>query len=244
MAGTGFCRWLGGFRGRFRDDDRESFPAGTGRRGGDGEIHGDGEAGPGGRDRGPAGGGAGGGAGRPGGAVARAWRPGRRRRPGTSITRTGRRRSGTRAGSCSGCCCRPRSTSTPPARSGPPGSPAPPGSATAASRGATAGAWPACSGPSRVTRMAYRNRREPSLYPADVRQVLPGDPYSLGMRTLAAFHLAGGGSGGPRRSSRPAPASPSAAPRARHRGRPRRLDGRLLRRREPGTPSLTCRTAT
>ena len=45
MAGTGFCRWLGGFRGRFRDDDRESFPAGTGRRGGDGEIHGDGEAG-------------------------------------------------------------------------------------------------------------------------------------------------------------------------------------------------------
>ena len=50
-------------------------------------------------------------------------------------------------------------------------------------------------GPVRVTRMAYRNRREPNLYPADARQVLPGDPYSLGMRTLAAFHLAGGGFG-------------------------------------------------
>ena len=67
-------------------------------------------------------------------------------------------------------------------------------------------------GPVRVTRMAYRNRREPNLYPADARQVLPGDPYSLGMRSLAAFHLAAAGSGRPRRSSRPAPASPSAAP--------------------------------
>jgi hypothetical protein len=50
-------------------------------------------------------------------------------------------------------------------------------------------------GPVRVTRMAYRNRREPNLYPADARQVLPGDPYSLGMRELAAFHLATGGFG-------------------------------------------------
>ena len=50
-------------------------------------------------------------------------------------------------------------------------------------------------GPVRVTRMAYRNRREPNLYPADARQVLPGDPYSLGMRSLAAFHLAAGGFG-------------------------------------------------
>jgi len=50
-------------------------------------------------------------------------------------------------------------------------------------------------GPVRVTRMAYRNRREPNLYPADARQVLPGDPYSLGMRSLTAFHLAGGGFG-------------------------------------------------
>ena len=50
-------------------------------------------------------------------------------------------------------------------------------------------------GPVRVTRKAYRNRREPNLYPADARQVLPGDPYSLGMRSLAAFHLAGGGFG-------------------------------------------------
>ena len=50
-------------------------------------------------------------------------------------------------------------------------------------------------GPVRVTRTAYRNRREPNLYPADARQVLPGDPYSLGMRSLAAFHLAAGGFG-------------------------------------------------
>ena len=50
-------------------------------------------------------------------------------------------------------------------------------------------------GPVRVTRMAYRNRREPNLYPADARQILPDDPYSLGMRALAAFHLAAGGYG-------------------------------------------------
>ena len=50
-------------------------------------------------------------------------------------------------------------------------------------------------GPVRVMRMAYRNRREPNLYPADARQILPGDPYSLGMRALAAFHLAAGGFG-------------------------------------------------
>jgi hypothetical protein len=50
-------------------------------------------------------------------------------------------------------------------------------------------------GPVRVTRMAYRNRREPNLYPADARWILPGDPYSLGMRALVAYHLAGGGFG-------------------------------------------------
>ena len=50
-------------------------------------------------------------------------------------------------------------------------------------------------GPVRVTRMAYRNRREPNLYPADARLVLPDDPYSLGMRALAAFHLAASGFG-------------------------------------------------
>ena len=50
-------------------------------------------------------------------------------------------------------------------------------------------------GPVRVTRMAYRNRREPNLYPADARQVLPDDPYSLGMRALAAYHLATSGYG-------------------------------------------------
>src|ERR1035441_1319512 len=43
--------------------------------------------------------------------------------------------------------------------------------------------------------MAYRNRREPNLYPADARWILPGDPYSLGMRALAAHHLAVSGFG-------------------------------------------------
>src|SRR5260370_727696 len=42
---------------------------------------------------------------------------------------------------------------------------------------------------------AAGSRGEPNLYPADARQVLPEDPYSLGMRSLAAFHLAGGGFG-------------------------------------------------
>jgi hypothetical protein len=50
-------------------------------------------------------------------------------------------------------------------------------------------------GPVRVTRMAYRNRREPNLYPADARWILPEDPYSLGMRALVAYHLAAGGFG-------------------------------------------------
>ena len=50
-------------------------------------------------------------------------------------------------------------------------------------------------GPVRAVRLAYRNRREASLYPADARWVLPDDPYSLGMRALAAYHLAGGGFG-------------------------------------------------
>jgi hypothetical protein len=47
----------------------------------------------------------------------------------------------------------------------------------------------------RVTRLAYRNRREASLYPADARWMLPDDPYTLGMRALAARHLAAGGYG-------------------------------------------------
>ena len=50
-------------------------------------------------------------------------------------------------------------------------------------------------GPVRVMRMAYRNRREPNLYPADARWILPEDPYSLGMRALVAYHLAAGGFG-------------------------------------------------
>jgi hypothetical protein len=50
-------------------------------------------------------------------------------------------------------------------------------------------------GPVRATRLAYRNRREANLYPADARWMLPEDPYSLGMRALAAYHLAEGGYG-------------------------------------------------
>ena len=50
-------------------------------------------------------------------------------------------------------------------------------------------------GPVRVTRKAYRNRREANLYPADARWILPDDPYSLGMCALAAFHLAASGYG-------------------------------------------------
>jgi hypothetical protein len=50
-------------------------------------------------------------------------------------------------------------------------------------------------GPVRATRLAYRNRREPNLYPADARWGLPDDPYSMGMRALVAYHLAGGGYG-------------------------------------------------
>jgi len=50
-------------------------------------------------------------------------------------------------------------------------------------------------GPVRAARLAYRNRREPNLYPADARWGLPDDPYSMGMRALVAYHLAGGGYG-------------------------------------------------
>jgi hypothetical protein len=45
-------------------------------------------------------------------------------------------------------------------------------------------------GPVEVKRIAYRSWQEPALHPADARQALPGDPYSLGMRALAARHLA------------------------------------------------------
>src|ERR1017187_3206168 len=50
-------------------------------------------------------------------------------------------------------------------------------------------------GPVRATRLAYRNRREANLYPADARWMLPDDPYTLGMRSLTAYHLAAGGYG-------------------------------------------------
>ena len=69
-------------------------------------------------------------------------------------------------------------------------------------------------GPVRVTRMAYRNRREPNLYPADARWILPGDPYSLGMRCPGGLspgrgrvRAGPGGHRGPhRRHGRPRPA--------------------------------------
>jgi hypothetical protein len=50
-------------------------------------------------------------------------------------------------------------------------------------------------GPVTVTRIAYRNWQEPALHPLDARQGLPDDPYSLGMRALAAHHLARTGFG-------------------------------------------------
>ena len=50
-------------------------------------------------------------------------------------------------------------------------------------------------GPVRVIRMAYRHGHEENLYPADARSVMPADPYSMGLRALAAFHLAGAGYG-------------------------------------------------
>ena len=50
-------------------------------------------------------------------------------------------------------------------------------------------------GPVRVTRMAYRHGHQENLYPADARSVMPADPYSMGMRALAAFHLASAGYG-------------------------------------------------
>src|ERR1035441_6539679 len=91
----GFRRWFRGFRVRFRDAGRESFPAGSWRHGGDGEVLGDGEAGPGGRERGSAGRGAGGGARRPGGAVRRAGGLGR---GGIAVPRSRGAGEGDRAG--------------------------------------------------------------------------------------------------------------------------------------------------
>jgi hypothetical protein len=51
------------------------------------------------------------------------------------------------------------------------------------------------SGPVRVSRMAYRHGHEENLYPADARSVMPGDPYPMGLRSLAAFRLAPAGYG-------------------------------------------------
>ena len=99
-------------------------------------------------------------------------------------------------------------------------------------------------GPVRVCRLAYRNRREPNLYPADARQVLPDDPYSLGMRALAAFHLAAGGFGQAqevieaRTGVTVGRAQLAASPRTSPPGRATSTSS------APGTRILTCRTAT
>jgi hypothetical protein len=50
-------------------------------------------------------------------------------------------------------------------------------------------------GPVRVSRLAYRNRREANLYPADARWALAEDTYSFGMRALVAYHVATSGYG-------------------------------------------------
>ena len=50
-------------------------------------------------------------------------------------------------------------------------------------------------GPVQVTRIAYRHGHEENLYPADARSVMPADPYSMGLRALAARHLAASGYG-------------------------------------------------
>ena len=67
-------------------------------------------------------------------------------------------------------------------------------------------------GPVRVSRIAYRNRREPNLYPADARWILPmtRTPWECGPWWRITWPEAG--SGRPRRSSRPAPGCASAAP--------------------------------
>ena len=179
---------------RFRDAGRESFPAGIWRRGGDGEAVGDGEAGPGGRERGPGGRGAGGGARRPGGAVRGAGGVGGGRGPVLRSRGAGEGDRGRGAGAAAAAAAgRVRHRWRPGGAGAGVASAAgiPHGSVEEGHGRGVASVF----GPVRVTRMAYRNRREPNLYPADARQVLPGDPYSLGMRALAAFHLAGGGFG-------------------------------------------------
>src|SRR5487761_1334174 len=181
----GFRRWFRGFRGRFREDGGKSFPAGIRRHGGDGAVLGDGEAGPRRRERGPGGRGAGGGAGRPGGAdEARSLDHGEREKVIGQEGRELQRRLLQATFDIDSAREERASGVTSAAGIGH-------GSVEEGHGRGLASVF----GPVRVTRMAYRNRREPNLYPADARQVLPGDPYSLGMRALAAFHLAGGGFG-------------------------------------------------
>ena len=233
-----------GFRGRFRDDERKSFLAGTWRRGGDGEVLGDGEAGPGGRERGPAGRGAGGGAGRPAEQFAglAAWAAdeagyldhGEREKVIGQEGRELQRRllqatfdvDSAREERADGV------TSAAGIRHGI--------VEEDHGRGVTS-----VFGPVRVTRKAYRNRREPNLYPADARldpprrPVLPGDAGPGGLSPGRGRVRAGpGGHRGPhRRHGRPRPA---------HRaGRGSRgLDGRLLRGTGPGRGRRTCRAPT
>ena len=190
-----FRRWSGGSGVRFRDDGRESFPGRCWRRGGDGEALGDGAAGPGGRERGPGGGGAAAALAGPAEQFAgpASWTAEEARyldhgEREEVIGQEGRelQRRLLEAAFALDAAREER--------------PAAPVISAAGIRHGTVEAGhergvASVFGPVRVTRMACRNRREPNLYPADVRWILPGDPYSLGMRALVAFHLAGGGFG-------------------------------------------------
>ena len=75
------------------------------------------------------------------------------------------------------------------------------GSRTAAwKNNGTAGAWPAARSGSGSPGWPTATAASRTCTRHDARQVLPGDPYSLRMRSLAAFHLPAAGSGRSRRS--------------------------------------------
>src|SRR6266567_4539446 len=235
MAGRRFRHKLRGFRGRFREDGGKSFPAGIRRRGGDGEVLGEGEAGPRRRERGSDGGGAGGGAGRPGGAVRRAGGLGGGRGPVLRSRGAGEgdRGRGPRAAAAGAAGlvrrrCRPRGA---PGRAGHQR-----GRDPARHRRGRARAGRdqrVRAGPGHPDGLPEPARAEPvpGRCPAGParRPVLPGHAGPGGLPPGRRRVRAGpGGHRGPhRRHGRPRPAD-------RARRGPRRLDGRLLRRARPG----------
>src|SRR6266567_2235443 len=229
----GSRRWFRRVRGRVRDDGRESFPAGIWRHGGGGEVLGDNQAGPGGRERGPAGRGAGGGSGRPGGAVRRpgglGGGRGRVPRPRGAGEGDRGRGTGTAAAAAAGHVRhrqRPRAAGRrsherrrDPARHRGRGSRPGPGQRVRAGPGHPEG----LPQPPRAEPVPRRCPAGPARGP-----VLPGDAVPGGLPPGRRRVRAGpGGHRGPhRRHRRPRPAH-------RPRGRPRGLDGRLLRRALP-----------